>query len=180
MAIPTIQEVVDMGKVSIYLSGNDNARGNLFSPRLASPGSNVSIAMITDALLWGYEGGAQSAQALRQVANYIVWLIGAYGQTAQYILQGTGGGTVIPGGGGIASSVYPIFITSANFETDGVSYDNSQILGDNLIIYINQYNQYWLPASGTTFQYTPTGIKILIPLFDANTDEYEITIMKFN
>lgn len=101
MAISTIQEVIDRGSVSIYLSGNDNAKGQLFGKRLASPGSPISIALIDDALNWGYDGGAQTDADVRQMANYLEWLIGKYGQEAQYILTGSGGGSVtpiIPGG----------------------------------------------------------------------------------
>lgn len=100
MAISTIQEVIDRSQVSIYLSGNDNAKGTLFEPRIAAPGSPISIALISDALNWGYDGGAQTTADVRQMANYLEWLIGQYGLQAQYILSGSGGGTVVPGGGG--------------------------------------------------------------------------------
>ena len=96
MAISTIQEVIDRSQVSIYLSGNDNAKGNLFGKRLAAPGSPVSIALISDALNWGNDGGAETAADLRQMANYLEWLIGKYGQQAQAILEGAGGGSVTP------------------------------------------------------------------------------------
>lgn len=96
MAITTIQQAIDRGQVSIYLSGNDNAKGALFGPRIAAPGSPVTIAIITDALMWGLDGGAQTDQDLREMANYLVWLTGMYGQQAEFILDGSGGGTVVP------------------------------------------------------------------------------------
>jgi len=180
MSIATIQETIDRGNVSIYLSGNDNAKGALFGPRKAAPGSMVTIAMITSALTWGYQGGAQTDQDLRSMANYLIWLIGMYGQQAQAILEGSGGGTVIPGGGSSGSSVYPIYITSADFQPDGISYDNPSIVGDNLIIFINEYTQQWLAASGSTFSYTASGIIMKIPGFDANANSWTIVIEKFN
>ncbi len=180
MSIATIQQTIDRGNVSIYLAGNNNAKGSLFGARIASPTSPITIAMVTDALDWGYDGGAQTDESLRAMANYLTWLIGVYGQQAEAILQGSGGGTVVPGGGGTASSVYPIYIISADFEANGTSYNNSNIVGDNLIIFINEYSQQWLVASGTTFAYTATGINILIPGFDANTQSWSMVIEKFN
>lgn len=96
MAIPTIPEAIERGQVSIYLSAINNAKGNLFGPRLSAPGSTSAIAMITNILSWGYDGGAQTAKSLRGIANYLVWLCGMYGQQAQAILQGGGGGSVTP------------------------------------------------------------------------------------
>lgn len=180
MAITTIQEAIDRGNVSIYLAANNNAKGSLFGARMSSPVSPLTIAMVTQALDWGNDGGAQTAEDLRQMANYLVWLCGQYGREADAILSGSGGGTVVPGGGGTASSVYPIYITSADFEADGTSYNNANIVGDNLIIFVNEYVQQWLAASGTTFAYTATGIQILIPGFDANTQSWSIVIQKFN
>ena len=49
-ALPTIAETIEIGDVSIYLSGNDNSRGSLFGNRLANPTSNVLIAIVTDAI----------------------------------------------------------------------------------------------------------------------------------
>jgi len=100
MAIPTISEAIARGRLSIYLCGNNNAKGRLFGKRLASPNSQVHIAMITDILSWGSSGGAQTDASLRNVANYLVWLCGKYGQMAQAIIDGSsGGGSVVPGGG---------------------------------------------------------------------------------
>ena len=114
MAITTISEAINRGYVSTYLSGNDNAVGALFGRRLAAPGSQISINMITDALYWGYSGGAQSSADLRQMANYLVWLIGKYGQQAQVILEGSGGGTVIPINPGGSTPFYYDFIVDAS------------------------------------------------------------------
>lgn len=95
MAIPTIPQTIARGDISIYLAANNNSVGALYGGRL-SPVSALTIAIVTDALRWGYNGGAQTAQSLREVANYLIWLTGKYGQQAEYILNGSGGGTVIP------------------------------------------------------------------------------------
>lgn len=180
MAIPTIAQTIVRGDISTYLIGNANSTGSLFGGKKASPFSMVSIAMVTDALRWGSDGGAQTDASLRSVANYLIWLCGAYGLEAEAISGGAGGGTVIPGGGSTGSTIYPFMITSGDFEADGVSYNNAGIVGDNLSIFINEYSQQWLQASGTTFAYTATGIEILIPGFDANVDSYTIMIQKLN
>ena len=99
MAIPSIQQTVVRGDISTYLVGNANSRGNLFGGKIAAPGSLVTIAMVTDALRWGNQGG-QTDASLRSTANYLIWLCGQYGMEAQAISQGAGGGSVVPGGGG--------------------------------------------------------------------------------
>jgi len=119
MAIATISEVIERGEVSIYLSGNDNSKGAMFGSRRAAPGSQVTIAMITDALNWGNAGGAQSAEDLRQMANYLTWLIGRYGQQAEYILEGSGGGAVIPGGGGTLATPLYFYVSASSFVATG-------------------------------------------------------------
>lgn len=94
MPNPTISETITYGRISTYLVGNNNANGALFGKRLSAPGSMVSIAMITDALDWGQN--SQSSQNVRSMANYLIWLIGMFGQQAQVISGGGGGGHIIP------------------------------------------------------------------------------------
>lgn len=95
----TIEQIIAVGDVSIYLSSNDNSKGALFGKRLAAPISPVEIAMYTDALRWGDEidgDDVDNTVLLRQTANYCLWNYGKYGQEAQYIISGAGGGTVQP------------------------------------------------------------------------------------
>lgn len=101
MSIPSVAQTITRGKISAYLAGNDNSEGTLFGSRKASPGSIITITMVTNALSWGYDGGAQTAASLRSTANYLIWLCGQYGNEAEYISQGAGGGSVIPGGGSL-------------------------------------------------------------------------------
>lgn len=177
MAIATIQEVIDRGNVSIYLSGNDNAKGSLFSPRLAAPSSPVSIAIVTSALTWGFEGGAQTDQNVRAMANYLVWLCGMYGQQAQAILSGGGGGSVTPINPG-NPSVLPLYLTSADF-ADATNYNNQDIVGKNVSLFVNELIQQWLFAPND-FVYTATGINVIFDGFDALTEDYEMILMQIN
>lgn len=94
---PSIADTILIGDVSVYLSSINNARGTLFGKRLSSPYSPVQIATVTDALRWQYEGDSTD-DTLRGVANYLIWMCGSYGLQAQYIISGSGGGSVIPAG----------------------------------------------------------------------------------
>lgn len=97
MSFPSIPQTIVRGDISTYLAANYNSKGTLFGGTKA-PVSAVSIALVTDALRWGYDGGAQTAESLRSTANYLIWLTNMWGQQAQAISQGAGGGTVIPPG----------------------------------------------------------------------------------
>jgi hypothetical protein len=123
MANATIAQTIAQGQIAPYLIGNDNSLGNLFGPRLAAPGSMVSIAMITDALNWGNSGGAQAAQDLRSMANYLIWLMGGFGQEAQRISQTQGGGAVVPGG-----STYTYYNLVDTIGIEAVTYSNNILI----------------------------------------------------
>lgn len=177
MAIATIPQTITNGQISIYLAANDNSLGDLFGGRLAAPRSPITIALITDALSWGYTGGAQSDTDLRETANYLTWLIGKYGQRAQLISQGSGGGTVIPSGGtGSGFSfeyLVEVFGGVPDF-TNSTDYNNLNIVGRNLVVFWNDIPRFLI--AGTEWAYTPTGIRILIDGFDATVNEYNIKI----
>lgn len=118
---------------------------------------------------------------LRTIANYLFALCGIYGLRAQQIV--TGGGVVVTPstpGTGVISTIYPFMISSSDFNPDGISYDNPDIVGDNLTIFVNEYAQILLYAGPTTFSYSPTGIIMNINGFDANTQSWTITIWKLN
>jgi hypothetical protein len=183
MAIQTIQEAVDRGYISTYLSANDNAKGNLFGRRIASPGSPVSIQLISTVLDWGNSGGAQTDQDLRSMANYLVWLCGMYGQQANAIIDGSsGGGTVIPAPSS-STQLFPIYITNADFTT-ATFYPNTNIFGNNVIIFLNELNRYLIP--GTEFSVSASGITIIntpsgnLDGFDATINTYNLVIEKYN
>lgn len=76
-------------------------------------------------------------------------------------------------------SIYPFTITSADFEADGVSYNNAQIINDNICLFINNYSSNVL-YSPTDFVFTATGIEIIDDGFNANTFDYTILIQKLN
>lgn len=173
-AQPSISETIEYADVAIGLCANDNALGTLFGKRLTAPSSPVTQAIVCDALRWARDGGVVAAGQLRQMANYLLWLINPYGLTAKQLISGGGGGTVIPPP---SVTIFPFIITSANFEVDGVSYNNPNIVGVSLSIFIDEYNQQWLTAPGS-FVYTATGIKVVAVGFDASLNSYTIMIQK--
>lgn len=161
-AQPTVAETIDYADLAIGYCANDNAKGALFGKRKTAPSSPVTQAIVTDALRWSYEGGATTAVELRQMANYLLWLINPYGITAQYVIDsGSGGGTVVPGTATrpdpldfivSASSVLPTGSTGATiaafvgwnlqFDRGGIT-QNTTDVGDGSSYYG------WLRASGT-------------------------------
>lgn len=170
MAIATITQAIVRGEISIYLSGNDNAKGALYGGRIAAPGSPVTIAIVTQALAWGFDGGAQTDQDLREMANYLIWLIGFYGQQAQVIDEGAGGGTVIPPSDGVLT---PITISGPDFST-ATEWDYPSYAGKSLTVFSNGISRYL--TAGSEWEYTSGGINILVPGFDSATLDYTLVI----
>jgi hypothetical protein len=86
---------------------------------------------------------------------------------------GGGYGSVTP------TQTYPFIITSADFESDGVTYLNVAIDGDSLYLLANNVPNPMLTAP-TDFVYVSGGIQIVLPGFDANTFDYTIAVNKIN
>lgn len=153
-ALPTIAQTIDYVDVAIGLCANDNSTGALFGKRKTSPSSPQTQAIINDALRWAYEGGAETDETLREMANYIVWLTNPYFLRAKYIVSGGGGGgTVVPSGAArpdpldfqvSASSVIPTGSSSLtinafigwnlNFDRGGLA-QNTTNIGDGSSYY---------------------------------------------
>lgn len=171
MAIATVSEAIERGDISTYLSANNVSNGQLFGARKASD-SPILIALVTDALRWGRDGGAQSTQSLREVANYLIWLTGKYGQQAQAIIDGGGGGgTVIPPSNVNVPTPKVIFGTDFSNTTDWVyapyAGKNLVVFSDGIARYLNYIDE-WI--------YIPTGIRITIPGFDSSLMDYTMVI----
>lgn len=163
MSIATTIQAIERGDISTYLSANYVSNGALFGARKA-PISPVTIAIVTDALRWGYEGGAQTDQSVRNTTNYLVWLTGFFGQQAQAIIDGGGdGGTVIPGTAAPIKS--PIMITGSMFATslgwEGANNDGMVILPSySLQVFWNGLNRYLI--EGYEWARTAKGFDIIV------------------
>jgi len=126
-----------------------------------------------------FSGGVTAvnpSESLINTSNYLYSLCGKYAPYASNLIS-VGGqvAPITPSGG---ADIYPFVITSSNFEADGVSYDNSAIIGDTLSIFVNEYSQQWLLSGVDTFSYTATGIIINISGFDANSQSWTIMVQK--
>lgn len=129
----SIPVIIAIGNTSVYLCDNNNSKGALFGIRLSSPKSSIEIAMSNDALRWGYEGDPTD-DTLRGTANYLLWMCGKYGQQAQYIISGAGGGTVIPITGATPSPIQFIVDASTSYMVDGQSTKTvTTFIGFNLL-----------------------------------------------
>lgn len=170
--LTTIQQI-NVAQISQYLCANDVAKGALFGPRLA-PSTPLVLYMERAAVQWMYDI-SPSNSTLPLTGNYLYSLC-KFNARALNILNNGGGGSVAP----ITpvSNVFPIYITSSDFENDGISYNNPDIVGVNITIFINEVSQTWMVASATTFAYTSTGIQVLVPGFDASSFDYSILIQK--
>lgn len=170
-ALPTIQQTIDIGNGSLPYALNNLYKGALYNKSISTQKSCTEIAMFTDILSWQYEA-LPSDSTLRGTANYLIWLCGMFGMQAQ---SASGGGSVIPINPN-KPSIYPFVITSADFEDDGVSYNNPNIVGDNLELFPNQLNQQFWYAGQGFFVYTSSGIRIIYDGFNANTQSWTIRI----
>jgi hypothetical protein len=172
MAQLSILETIRVGRMSIPLSDNYRAEGSLFGVKLSFTAPET-IALVTDALNWQYEGNPTD-NTLRGVANYLLWLCGTFGSEAQYVISGTGGGSIVP----INPAANPI-----EFEVSPTSYipngDSTKVitsyLGYNLIFVrggitqstINTGGSYfsWIKTSGLFTCYPPAATGELFQLY---------------
>lgn len=150
-----ISEIIELGRVSTYLSANYVAKQNgLFGGTVIRPTPPVLIAMVTDALEWGNGVGAQTDQSLRQTANYAYWLYGKFQLEAQNIINGPGGGSVIPtpSGGGSPNDLDFIVSGSSIIPTGGTSLYIPQFIGYNVDFARGGIMQYTTPQPfGATY-----------------------------
>lgn len=111
----TIPETIEIGDVSGPLSALYTSKKALFGGSVIRPVPPIQIAIITDILRWGYDGGAQSTATLREIGNYAFWMYGKFQLQAQAIIIGPGGGTVIPtpaGTGGVEALDFEVTASS--------------------------------------------------------------------
>src|SRR6185503_9845049 len=142
--ILSVADIIDLGKVSTYLSANYIRRQGLFGGTVIKPTPPVQIAFVTDALEWGYDGGAQTDASLRSTSNYLYWLCGKFQLEAQQIIDGDGGGSVTPTPAG-GTLPYPldweITADSTPLKEGDLSVTLSQFIGYNIQFTRNNITQ---------------------------------------
>lgn len=167
-ALVGIPTTIEYAKLATALCGNDNSAGVLWGKRLTAPSSPITQSIVTDALEWGYTGGAVPDTTLRQMANYLVWLTSPYFLTAKSIITGgSGGGSVVPGGG----SGYAYRELPATIAADSSTYQNDELILGKDLSYVILNNQLLTVLNGDfTFNaVTGTLTFITVTLFANDT-----------
>ena len=178
--MPSIQDIIGIAKVSEYLVTAGIIRGGLY-------GSGIDLSharklyCIRKNIEYRYTqedigGGETPSAALVSVSNKLYSICYNVSLATAIYNSGNGGGSVTPVSPTVP--VYPFIITSADFESDGVTYINPNIVGDNISLFVNQYSQQWLLAASDTFSLTDEGFVINIPGFDANSQNWTIMVQQ--
>lgn len=105
---------------------------------------------------------------LRNNANYLYNLCNKYAAEAKGIYYGSG--EIINPSQPFAGLIR---ITSINF-ANATEYNNQNIVGRDIQVFWNDISRYLVP--NTEWQFTTTGIKILVDGFDAQTSDYTLYI----
>jgi len=168
----TTSDILTLAPASSYLAANAIAKGQLFPRNKLNPILSQQIYAVYF-ILNKINTLDPTNPALYPCAQYLWELMGRYGVAAQGI---TGNGGSVPSPTTPTQNIFPFYITSADFESDGVSYNNPNIVGVNLELFPNQLNQQFWYAGQGFFVYTSTGIQITYAGFDANTQDWTIRI----
>lgn len=167
--MPTPAVTIQIGEISTVLASSDVAKGSLFGKRI-DPQLPVTLYVETSILSEIYTAD-NDWEDIQEVADYVYALCGRYTARALNIINGGGGGTSPTP---TPMQYYPIYITQANFTT-ATFYPNTNIFGNNILIFVNEYNRYLLASE---FTVSATGITITESNFDAVTNTYNLVIEK--
>ncbi len=161
----SIQDTIDIAKISTYLSGNDNASGALWGARL-NPNLQRLIYIEMKSLEWAYEQSGTYPN-IDFIANYVYALCGRYGIKAQAILDGGGGGSVVPVSPVTAPNPIEFVVSSSSYIPIGADTKTiTSFIGYNLLFVRNNVTQSTVDVgSGSSF-YTwsrTTGVLTISP-----------------
>lgn len=107
----------------------------------------------------------------RGVANYLYWLCGKFALEGQYIITGTGGGSVIPINPGATPNPIEFEVTTSSFMVNGQSTVSiPTFIGYNLLFVRNNVPQSIVDMGASYFSWNKvTGVFTCYPA--ANTGE---------
>ena len=150
MAQP-IQDIIDKGKISTYLCANDTALGAMYSPRL-DPNLYRLIYIEMKSLEWANQQSGTYTN-IEFVGNYNIALYGAYGVKAKVILDGGGGGSIVPVSPVTAPSPIEFEVGSSSYIATGQSTKilPTDFLNYNLIFIRNGIGQAMINLGGTYY-----------------------------
>jgi hypothetical protein len=120
----SISDKINIGRVSAHLASVDVLNSALYGRKL-DPRLPLMLQIETDAIEWRYLVSPTDI-TLIATTNYLIELCGNYGNTAQTLIAGGGGGTVItpvtPSGYIYVSLVFTVSATDLG---NGTPYDGS-------------------------------------------------------
>lgn len=171
--MPSTATILQYAPYACVLASNAAQKGNLFNGGAVDPTLPQKIYSVYVIAKKIYDIDPTYA-GLDYVVSRLWELMRGYGLASQ--AGAGGGGSVAPATP--ISDIFPFIITSSAFQSDGISYNNPDIVGVALTIFINEVSQSWMTASPLTFQYTLVGIQVLVPGFDANLYDYTIMLQR--
>lgn len=172
----SIPDILVIANISEFLAEADIERGGLYQASLYGGGVDRDlprkIYMVKKNVQWMYDLDPDD-ETLRFTANYLYALCNRYVLKAQNISGGGGSVSPInPSFGLMFEYLIPVLGGVPPF-TNATDYDDVRIVGHNLEIFWNDLPRFLI---GGEWAYTPTGIRILIPGFDASANTYDIKI----
>lgn len=160
----TIAETIVVGKLSSPLSATYISGGALFGPRLAPPNTPVLIRMVSDALQWAVDGGAETDANLRLMANYLIFLCDFWGFEAQNIIGAGGSVSTLVPGALRPSRIDFIVNASSYFPTGSTGGSISTFIGYNLDFIRGGISQSTVDTEPSYFSWNrTTGVAFISP-----------------
>lgn len=163
-------DIINIAKVSQLLASEAVGSGVLFGST-ADPQLPEAIYTERKSVEWLYGLDANNG-SLAGSSQYLLALCGRYYITAQTILNGNSGGSVVP----VNPTTNPnvIFASGSDF-ADATNYNNTLLAGRTFWIFFNDINRAIInPAE---WVYTSTGFNVLINGFNASANPSYLLII---
>lgn len=166
--MPTNAVILDNAPIACVLAGNRIAKGSLFGPPIDTQlDQKIYSTYFVIKKIYDIDPNYTN---MTLYCQYLWELMGPYGVKA---MAYSGGGGVVPSP--TPTQGFPIYITQANFTT-ATFYPNTNLLGNNIIVFLNEINRYLIP--NTEFTWNSLGLTITMDGFDASTFDYNLVIEK--
>lgn len=169
--MPTNAIILATAPAACVLAGNAISEGSSLFGKRIDPLLDQKIYATYFIIKKIYDNDPNYA-GMDVACQYLWELMGQYGVRGRAYTGG--GGMVAPS---TTQSSFPIYVTSSDF-TDATNYDNPALLGQSIMIFMNEINRYLYPPQHSTpeFEMTGTGVNILLDGFDAQTNDYNLVI----
>lgn len=173
--MPTVSEIVSIRPIAQYLAQIDIPKKGLY-------GGGTDIQLPRKIYLIGKSvqrvfDADPTDDTLELTANFLYTLLGIYGLKALIVDQQQG--TISPPEPVLSATLFPFYIFSANFESDGKTYLNSKIAGVNLSLFINEGSQQFFLSSDHFTVLPGGGFTITVDWFDANSFDYQVRVERY-